>query len=152
MKLVLSLILCIGTGMIAGLITAGDSSGDWFMDLNKPSFQPPGWVFAPVWTVLYATMGISLWLVRKQVATRQRNIAIAIFFSQLLFNFLWSIIFFSWHRIGLALADIILLWALILVTIFHFRRISKTAAWLLVPYLLWASFATVLNWWIWKMN
>jgi tryptophan-rich sensory protein len=152
MKLIFSLVLCIGTGAIAGLITSGESSGEWFMSLNKPSFQPPGWVFGPVWTTLYTLMGVSLWLVRRSVATHQRNIAISVFFVQLVFNFLWSIIFFRWHMIGWALVDIIILWLLILVTIILFGKISRTAAWLLVPYFLWVSFAMVLNWSIWSIN
>lgn len=151
-KLIISIVLCIGVGALAGYITSGESSGEWFINLNKPSFQPPDWLFGPVWTILYILLGFSLWKVWSKPNSRERNIAITIFFAQLLFNFLWSIMFFSWHSTGLAVIDIILLWILILATIFSFAKLSKTAAWLLVPYILWVTFATILNWTIWRMN
>ncbi len=151
-KLFVSILICVATGAIAGYITAGESSGEWFKALNKPSFQPPSWLFGPVWTFLYIMMGIALWKVWNTANSRERNMAITIFFAQLLFNFIWSIIFFSWHSVGLALIDILILWVLILSTIFSFARVSKTSAWLLVPYIVWVSFATILNYTIWKMN
>ncbi len=152
MKLIISLLITLGTGVLAGYITAGESSGQWYTDLSKPSFQPPNWLFAPVWTVLYIMMGLSFWLIWRQPASRERNMQVSIFLFQLLLNFLWSIFFFNFHMIGIALIDIVALWVMILVTIFSFRRVSKTAAWLLVPYLLWVSFATVLNWKIYTLN
>ncbi len=151
-KLIISIILCVGVGAIAGYLTAGESSGEWFRNLQKPSFQPPNWIFGPVWTTLYILMGISLWKVWKKPNSRERNIAITIFFAQLLFNFLWSVLFFNWHAIGMALIDILILWILILATIFSFAKHSKVAAWLLVPYISWVSFATILTYTIWKMN
>ncbi len=151
-KLIISIIICVGIGGIAGYLTAGESSGEWFRNLQKPSFQPPNWIFGPVWTTLYILMGISLWKVWKKPNSRERNIAITIFFAQLLFNFLWSVIFFNWHAIGMALIDILILWVLILATIFSFARHSKIAAWLLVPYISWVSFATILTYTIWQMN
>jgi tryptophan-rich sensory protein len=151
-KLVISILICVGIGAIAGFVTAGESSSDWYMNLQKPSFQPPSWLFSPVWTFLYIMMGIALWMVWKKPNSRERNIAITIFFAQLLFNFLWSIIFFNWHGVGMALIDILVLWVLILSTIFSFGKLSKTAAWLLVPYISWVTFATILNYAIWQMN
>lgn len=151
-KLILSLLLTVGIGALAGYITAGESSGEWYTSLKKPSFQPPSWLFSPVWTTLYVLMGISFYLVWKQPLTRARNMAITLFLAQLLFNFMWSVLFFSWHSPGLALIDIVVLWISILLTILSFSKLSKTAAWLLVPYILWVSFATALNWEIWRMN
>lgn len=144
--------ICIAVGSIAGYITAGESSGGWFRNIQKPSFQPPNWLFAPVWTILYILMGIALWSVWKKPASKQRNTAMSWFFAQLFFNFWWSIIFFSCHLTGIALLDIIVLWMLILVTILSFAKHSRLAAWLLVPYILWVSFASVLNYSIWKLN
>lgn len=151
-KLIPSLLLTLGIGALAGYVTAGETSSEWYLQLKKPSFQPPGWVFSPVWTLLYILMGISLYLVWKKPLTRERNIAITIFLAQLLFNFLWSVFFFNWHAPGFALIDIVVLWFSILLTIFSFSRLSKTAAWLLVPYIAWVSFAAILNWSIWRMN
>lgn len=151
-KLIISLILTIGVGGLAGYATAGETSGEWFTTLHKPSYQPPNWLFAPVWTTLYVLMGIALYLVWKQPATRSRNIAIGFFMLQLAFNFLWSFIFFKWHMPDIAFAEIILLWITILVTIFRFSKFSKAAAWLLVPYIAWVSFASILNYDIMQMN
>jgi len=151
-KLIISLILTISVGALAGFITAGESSGEWYVNLAKPSYQPPSWLFSPVWTILYILMGISFYYVWKKPLSRERNIAITIFLFQLLLNFLWGIFFFSLHAPFLALIDIVMMWIAILLTIFSFSRLSKTAAWLLVPYILWVSFATVLNWDIWRMN
>jgi len=152
MKLILSLLLTLAVGTIAGFATAGETSGNWFITLNKPWFQPPNWLFGPVWTTLYIMMGIALFLVWKQAASKERNIAIGIFMVQLALNFLWSFIFFKWHMVDLALADIILLWMMILFTIFRFAKFSKVAAWLLVPYISWVSFATILNFAILRLN
>jgi translocator protein len=143
-KLVLSLILTLGTGAIAGIFT-GQSVADWYTTLNRPSFNPPNWVFGPVWSTLYFLMGISLYLVWKQRPSAERNHAILIFIVQLVLNFLWSFLFFYLHMIGAALIDIIFLWGTILTMIILFIRISPVAGYLNIPYLLWVSFATVLN-------
>jgi len=152
MKLILSILICLAAGGIAGYVTAGQVNGEWYTALVKPSFQPPNWLFGPVWTTLYILMGIALWLVWKTPSTPDRNTAITIFFIQLVLNFLWSLIFFNGHAIGFALIDIVTLWIMIVLTIFAFSRISKTASWLLVPYISWVSFATILNWTIWNLN
>ena len=151
-KLIPSLLLTIGVGALAGFITAGESSSDWYVNLAKPSYQPPSWLFSPVWTLLYILMGISFYYVWKKPLSRERNIALTIFLAQLLLNFLWSILFFSLHSPSLALIDIVMMWLAILLTIFSFSRLSKAAAWLLVPYIMWVSFAMILNWDIWRMN
>ncbi len=151
MKLVISLLITLGVGAIAGYATATNIN-TWYPHLQKPSFNPPNWIFAPVWTLLYILMGISLYLVWKQPASSERNRALSFFFIQLFLNFCWSFIFFNYHQIALAMVDIILLWVMILITILLFSTFSKMASWVLVPYILWVSFATVLNIAIYKLN
>lgn len=144
LKLLVSLALPLGLGAIAGLFTA-QSVSEWYATLNQPSFNPPNWIFGPVWTILYLLMGISVFLVWKQEASKERNRALLIFLIQLLLNFAWSFLFFYFNRIGLALVEIILLWISIAVMLKLFHRIKPVAAYLNIPYLLWVSFATVLN-------
>jgi benzodiazapine receptor len=150
-KLFYSLVITLGTGAIAGLATASNIGG-WYTSLSKPSFNPPNWIFGPTWTLLYILMGIALYLVWKQSPSRHRYNAISFFFIQLLLNFCWSFIFFYFHEIGLALADIIVLWVFIVITIISFGKHHKTAAALLIPYLTWVSFATILNVAIYRLN
>ena len=133
------------TGGIAGYITSDDSGGSWYHSLQKPTFQPPGWVFGPVWTTLYLLMGISLFLIWKSAPTRERTIALAVFGIQLTLNFFWSLIFFQWKQLGLAVVEILILWVMILVMIITFRKISSVAAYLQLPYLAWVTFATLLT-------
>jgi translocator protein len=143
-KLVLSLILTLGTGAIAGIFT-GQSVDDWYVTLNRPSFNPPNWVFGPVWSTLYLLMGISLYLVWKLKPSQARTRAILIFLVQLILNFAWSFLFFYFHQVGTALVDIIILWTAIIAMITLFFRVRPVAAYLNIPYLLWVSFATILN-------
>ena len=143
-KLIASLILPLGVGGIAGMFTTEAIPG-WYASLNQPSFNPPNWVFGPVWTALYILMGISLYLVWKQKASKQRDQAILIFMIQLILNFVWSFLFFYFRQIGIALLEIIALWIMIAVMLINFRRIKPMAAYLNIPYLLWVSFATALN-------
>ncbi len=151
-KLFIAILICEGTGIISGLI-ANTGMNPWFETLNKPSWNPPAYLFAPVWTLLYLLMGISLWLIWKSNTPAAQKINLIILFSsQLFLNFWWSIIFFKFHSPALALADIILLLILILFTIITFSKISKPAAGLLVPYTAWVSFATILNSTIWALN
>jgi translocator protein len=150
-KLVYSLLITLGVGAIAGFATAS-SINAWYAFLLKPAFNPPNWVFGPVWTMLYILMGISLYLVWRQAPSRHRYNALSLFFIQLFFNFCWSFIFFYFHHIGLALFDIILLWIFIVLTIIFFAKHHKTAAALLVPYLAWVSFAAILNAAIYRLN
>lgn len=124
----------------------------WYTTIKKPSWNPPDAVFGPVWTLLYIMMGVALFLVWLRPATLQRTIASIWFAVQLVLNFFWSFIFFDQHQIGWALVEIVLLWLAILCTIFAFARVSKPAAWLLVPYISWVSFATILNYSIFKLN
>ena len=125
----------------------------WFETLNKPSWNPPAYLFAPVWTLLYLLMGISLWLIWKSNTPAPQKINLIILFSlQLFLNFWRSIIFFKFHSPALALLNIILMLILILLTIINFSKISKPAARLLVPYIAWVSFATILNYTICILN
>lgn len=151
MKLLISILIPLVVGFTSGFFTASGVN-DWYATLNRPSFNPPNWLFGPVWTTLYILMGISLYLVWKQPVSEARNSAIWIFALQLTLNFFWSIIFFYWHQIGIALIEIIVLWGLILLMIYRFYHINPTAAWLNIPYIMWVSFATILNAAYWKLN
>jgi len=151
MKLLYSLLITLAVGGIAGFATA-TAIGTWYTTLNKPFFNPPNWLFAPAWTTLYILMGVALYLVWRLPASPMRNKAMTTFFAQLALNFAWSFIFFGAHQIGFALVEIMLLWLAILITINQFAKLQKTAALLLVPYILWVSFATVLNFSIWHLN
>ncbi|HEX8550255.1 MAG TPA: TspO/MBR family protein [Abditibacteriaceae bacterium] len=151
-KFVVSVGSCLGAAAISSLWTSS-SVDSWYRTLEKPSFNPPSWVFGPVWTVLYISMGVALYLVWKQTPLdRNQQRGLAWFWMQLFFNALWSFLFFYLRSPGAALIDIILLWACIAATINFFRRTSVTAALLLVPYLAWVSFAACLNFAIWRLN
>lgn len=143
-KLIISLAFPVAIGSIAGFFTAAGTSG-WLDSINSPSFRPPNWIFGPVWTVLYLIMGFSLFLIWKQEASKQRNQAVTIFLVQLTLNFFWSFIFFYFHMIGAALIEIILLWISIVTMIVLFYKIKPMAAYINIPYLLWVTFATLLN-------
>jgi benzodiazapine receptor len=145
LKLFVAVLICECAGIIGSLFTAPAIPG-WYAGLTKSSFNPPGWVFAPVWTALYALMGIAAWLLYdKGVKRPEVKKALTVFAVQLVLNTLWSIVFFGAHMILGGVAIIVILWAMILWTILLFRKISKAAGYLLVPYILWVSFATVLN-------
>lgn len=151
MKFVYAIMITLVTGAIGGIAIAPDIK-DWYTTIAKPAFNPPNYIFSPVWTALYILMGIALALVWGKPKTPERDRALKFFFTQLFLNFSWSFIFFCFHLIGWALIEIIVLWLSILYTIILFYRQSKTAAWLMVPYILWVSFATVLNAAIWNLN
>lgn len=136
-----------------GSLFTDNSEGSWFQTLAKPAWNPPGWFFGPVWTLLYILMGLALYIIwKKDAPARLKRPAILLWSLQMFFNFLWSFIFFGLHRMNLAFYEMLVLWVLILLTIFAFARISKEAAWLLVPYISWVSFAALLNYTIWQMN
>jgi benzodiazapine receptor len=138
-----------GVGVLAG--SGGDS--EWYQSLEKPSFQPPGWVFGPVWTTLYTMMGISLSILwRARHSKPSAEPAMQLFTIQFLLNLLWSFLFFRWHNSKSAFVEILVLNVVIALTIFAAWRVSKLAALLLVPYLLWTMFAAVLNGSIWQRN
>jgi len=149
-------------GVIGSIFTfpSVTSSGlglSWYETLVRPALNPPAWVFGPVWTTLFLLMGIAAYLVYKKGSETiglegKKNTALKIFWMQLALNVNWSILFFGLHNPGAAFADIIALWFSILLTIAAFSKVSKTAAWLLVPYILWVSFATYLNFSLWMLN
>ena len=151
-RLIVAVLLPVLVGAVSGLFTAS-SVKTWFVTLNKPSFNPPSYVFAPVWTTLYIMMGIAFYLVWVSVTDKaQQHKAMTVYFIQLFLNFCWSFIFFYKQRPDLAFIDIVFLWISIVATLVLFYRISKPAGWLLVPYLLWVSFASALNYAIWQLN
>lgn len=123
--------------------------GDWYASLNKPSWNPPGWIFGPVWTLLYLMMATAAWLVWKRAGWGK---ALGFYGVQLALNAAWTPLFFGAKQPGWALVDIIVMWVAILVTMVVFFRVSKAAGWLMVPYFAWVSFAMVLNYTLWRMN
>lgn len=174
-KLLFSVLICELAGGIGSIFTA-PAIKTWYIDLQKPFFNPPNWLFAPVWTLLFLFMGISLYLVWKKNFSvevslneaakktwnpisaklwngnwREEN-AVLIFILQLVLNVLWSLIFFGLKMPGLAFFEILMLWFAILYTIVNFYRISKNSAYLLLPYLFWVSFAAILNFAVWRLN
>jgi tryptophan-rich sensory protein len=151
MKLLISILSTLLVGYVSGMLTRSEI-GTWYATLTKPSFNPPNYIFGPVWTLLYLMMGIAFYLIWRSTAQPGRRNAILLFLVQLAFNFCWSLIFFNLHRLDLSLIWIIILLLLIAATIWQFSRISRVAAALLVPYLLWVSFATVLNFSLWQLN
>jgi len=151
LKLALCITIPLLIGGISGFATA-TSINDWYVSINKPSFNPPNYLFGPVWTTLYILMGISFFMILQSPANEIRKKAITIFCIQLFLNFWWSFIFFKFQLLGLAFIEIILIWSSIITMITIFYKINKAAALLQIPYLLWVSFASILNGSIWFLN
>lgn len=143
-KLLIAILIPEVVGGISGLFTF-DGIKNWYSTLHKPFFNPPNFIFGPVWTLLYMLMGISLYLVWKEPASGERTRAVRVFALQLFLNFWWSIIFFTFKSPGWALAEVAVLWLSIAWMIFAMRAVKPLAGYLQVPYLLWVSFAAVLN-------
>lgn len=143
-KFCISLILPLSVGAVAGIFTA-QAIPNWYASLNRPSFNPPNEIFGPVWTALYTLMGISLFIVWKNPADKKRKMAMILFFIQLSLNFGWSFLFFYFKELGLALIEIIFMWVALLFMIISFYKVKPLAAYTNIPYILWVSFATVLN-------
>lgn len=143
-KFVISILIPLLLGAIAGGFTS-QAVPDWYASLNRPSFSPPNWIFGPVWTTLYILLGISLYLIWKQTPSKERNNALIIFSIQMFLNFIWSFVFFYFNQIGLALIVIIGLWLSIILMLNRFYKIKPLAAYLNLPYILWVTFASVLN-------
>jgi len=144
------LLLAFAAAAIGGFASA--SAGAFYGELVRPSWAPPGWLFGPVWSVLYVLMGISAWLVWRARGFAGAKSALLVFIVQLAANALWTWLFFVWRQGGLAFAEILLLWFLIAATIGLFWRVSRLAAVLLLPYLAWVSFASTLTLSIWRQN
>jgi benzodiazapine receptor len=145
------LVLCFAVAAVSSIISAR-SIPTWYAGLIKPPLNPPNHVFGPVWTVLYALMAVSAWIVWKTRPSPCRRRGLLLFCVQLGLNFLWTWIFFSRHQILTAFADILALWIAIFLTILTFRKMSVAASWMLVPYLAWVTFASYLNLAIWRLN
>lgn len=144
------LLVAFAAAAVGGFASA--SAGEFYRELVRPSWAPPGWVFGPVWSVLYALLGIAAWLVWRARGFTGARSALVLFIAQLVANALWSWLFFVWRLGGVAFGEVLLLWALILATMVLFWRISKVAGSLLFPYLAWVSFASALNFAIWRLN
>lgn len=148
MNRILRLLICIAfpliIGGVSGFFTV-QGVKDWYLTLAKPNFTPPNYLFGPVWTFLYAFMGVAFFRILEKGKSVQKIKAIRIYLWQLFFNFCWSFLFFSQHQIGLALIDILILWVLILIMIIRFKKLDAFAGYSQIPYLLWVSFATALT-------
>lgn len=153
MRIALVTTTCIVVGYLSGMSTR-DSITTWYPTLIKPIFNPPNWIFAPIWTLLYTMMGIAGGLIWNQLESNKElaTKAFKFFIAQLALNVLWSYLFFELHNILLALIEIILLWLMIYETYNQFKKINKTSGLLLIPYLIWVGFATLLNASIWWLN
>lgn len=152
LKILLLVIVCVTVGYLSGMVTR-DSITTWYPTLEKPIFNPPNWIFGPVWTLLYIMMGVAaglVWTSNSDEKIKQK--ALGFFAIQFGLNALWSYLFFGLHNPLLALVEIILLWLMIFETYNLFKRIDKIAGYLFIPYLAWVSFATVLNASIWWLN
>jgi benzodiazapine receptor len=151
-RLVVSIVVCQLAGGLGAVFTT-PAIPTWYASLNKPSFNPPNTVFFPVWTTLYTLMGIAAWLVwRRGLHERRVRVALGIFLIQLVLNTAWTIIFFGLYSLFGAVIAIVFLWVAILINIVTFGRISKLAGALLIPYILWVSFAGLLNYSVWMLN
>lgn len=147
-----SLIGWIFVSSLAGVFGAQFEPGTWYALLQKPGWTPPNWVFPVVWPILYVLMGIAAWLAWQQRESRLTERTFIVFFLQLILNAVWSWLFFGLHWIAFALAEIILLWISITVTALLFNQKNSLAGWLLLPYLVWVSYACALNFAIWRLN
>ena len=151
-RILIAIIICLFVGFLSGFATQS-SINDWYITLNKPSFNPPNWIFAPVWTILYILMGVAAGIVwSKGFYHKWVKTALYHFIFQLIFNAAWSISFFGMRNPAYAMIIIVILLILIILTIKWFRIVDRMAALLLVPYLLWVSFASILNYSIWQLN
>lgn len=152
LKLISAILICQFAGVIGSFFTA-PAIASWYSTLAKPEFNPPNYLFAPVWILLFTLMGISLFLVwEKGFSKKESKIALSFFSIQLALNSIWSFLFFGLKNPFYALIEIIFLWFAILATIYYFSKISKKAALLLLPYIAWVSFAAVLNFFIFSLN
>lgn len=141
-------VLCFAAAAMGGLFMPGE----WYALLRKPSWNPPGWVFGPVWTALYTMMAVAAWLVWRRGGFATQRRPLALFLLQLALNAAWTPLFFGLKQPGWAFTEIVLLWLAITATLIAFRHVNRVAAWLLAPYLAWVSFAAALNFTLWRLN
>ncbi len=152
MKGTVSLAIWLAASLAAGWIGSQFVPGAWYESLVKPAWTPPNSVFAPVWTSLYIMMGIAAWLVWRRRMVARVTIPLSLFAVQLILNSVWSYVFFGLHRPGAAFFEILVLWAAILITLIRFWQIRTLAGILMLPYYVWVSFASVLNFQLWRLN
>jgi len=150
-KFISAIVVCQVAGLIGSIFTTS-SVNDWYTTIQKPSFNPPNWIFAPVWTTLFLMMGISLYLILIKRLDRKVKLGLLLFGIQLFLNILWSFFFFGLKNPLFGFIEIIILWISIAITMYQFWKIDKRSSYLLLPYLLWVTFAAVLNFYIWKLN
>lgn len=149
---VVGLVLWVLAALAAGWIGSNFMPGEWYASLAKPSWNPPSSVFAPVWTALYVLMGVAAWLVWREVGFSGARLALLLFIIQLVLNALWSYLFFGLQRPMIAFIEILVLWCAILATLVSFWKVRPGAGALLIPYLCWVSFASALNYQLWRLN
>jgi len=150
-RFIASLIICQLAGVIGSVFTTPAISG-WYASLEKPAFNPPNWIFAPVWIFLYLLMGVTLYILWQNLPKKEAKIALVFFAIQLVLNVLWSVVFFGLELPLLAFLEIIILWIFILLTMIKSSRVSKMPVYLLLPYILWVNFAAILNFFLWRLN
>jgi tryptophan-rich sensory protein len=131
---------------------ASANAGAFYLELTRPAWAPPAWLFAPAWSLLYLLMGVAAWLVWREHGFRKASTALSLFLIQLAANALWTWLFFAWRLGALAFAEILILWALILCTLVAFWRVRRIAGALLLPYLAWVTFASALTYEVWRLN
>ncbi len=146
------LVLWVLGALAAGWIGSNFQPGEWYASLTKPSWSPPNTVFAPVWTILYVLMGVAAWLIWRKAGFSGARPALSLFVVQLVLNSLWSYLFFGLQKPMVAFIEIIVLWCVILATLVRFWEVRPSAGALLIPYLCWVSFASVLNYYLWRLN
>jgi translocator protein len=149
MRLTLCIVICLGAGWFGSLLTR-PALMTWYEGLSKPDWTPPNWLFAPVWTTLYVAMGVAAWLVWRRSSLTAAPMQL--FLLQLLLNVAWSAVFFRFRSPGWAFLEIVALWCAILFTAIAFGRAAPVAGWLMIPYLVWVSYAAALNFAIWRLN
>jgi len=150
-RLIASLIICQLAGLIGSFFTT-PAIPVWYASLEKPSFNPPNWLFAPVWIFLFVLMGITLYVLWQNVEKKEARSALIFFIIQLGLNVLWSVLFFGLKSPMLAFIEIIVLWIFILLTMIKSSKVSRATVFLLLPYILWVNFAAVLNFFLWRLN
>ncbi|MFM7671075.1 MAG: TspO/MBR family protein [Bacteroidota bacterium] len=148
---IVSLTIPLAVGGISAFFTVSAIPG-WYRTISKPEWNPPNWIFGPVWTSLYVLMGVAFFATWITPQTPKRQKALYLNAGQLVLNFFWSLIFFNLHAIWWALLEIVCLWILIVLTMIAYDRVNKLSAWLMLPYIVWVTFATILNFAIWQLN
>ena len=150
-RLIASLIICQLAGFVGAVFTTPAIPG-WYAALEKPTINPPNWIFSPVWIFLYLLMGITLYILWQNLPKPEARIALVFFAIQMVLNILWSVIFFGLKLPMVAFLEIIILWVFILLTMIKSSKVSRTSVYLLLPYILWVNFAAVLNFFLWRLN